>query len=71
MSYKGPAIEHLLTTIQVAELLAVHRNTVRRWAEEGQIDSILLPGGHHRYREADVLRMLGRAPVPDTEGATA
>ncbi len=39
-----------------AELLGVHPATVRIWADNGDLQSRRTPGGHRRFRKADVLR---------------
>lgn len=48
----------LLTPGEVARILRVDPKTVTRWALAGRIDSIRTPGGHRRYREADVEALL-------------
>jgi excisionase family DNA binding protein len=44
-----------MTTAEVAEAFRVDRNTVLRWAKAGSLPSARTPGGHRRYRRADVL----------------
>jgi excisionase family DNA binding protein len=48
----------LLTTSDVAALCNVHPETVRRWAETGQVPAIVLPGGRLRFRPADIAALL-------------
>lgn len=48
----------LLTTTQVAELLLVTPTTVHNWAKRGRLESIVLPGGHRRFRREDVEALL-------------
>jgi len=60
--------ERLLSPIQAAAILGVRMSTVAVWADRGRIpcDS-QTPGGHRRYRAADVERLrveLGRPEVP-------
>lgn len=43
-----------LSLRQAAELLGVHPATVRNWADEGKIPSRRTPGGHRRFRRADL-----------------
>jgi len=38
----------------VAELFCVDPKTVTRWAKEGKLPSFRTPGGHHRFKKADV-----------------
>ncbi len=54
--------ERLLTPGEVAALFRVDPKTVTRWAASGRISSIRTPGGHRRFREAEVRQLLdGRA----------
>jgi excisionase family DNA binding protein len=40
-------------------MLAVHPATIRRWAEDGEIPSITLPGsGQKRFRRQDIEAIL-------------
>lgn len=48
----------LLTTAEVAERLRVSVATVNKYAREGALPAIVLPGGQRRYRVADVDRLL-------------
>jgi excisionase family DNA binding protein len=44
----------LLTVSEVAQELRVHTATVGRWAREGRVPAIKLPGGTFRFRREDV-----------------
>lgn len=44
----------LMTPRQVADMFHVDPKTVTRWAKEGKLPSFRTPGGHRRYRRADV-----------------
>jgi len=50
--------DHMLTPGEVAALFRVDPKTVTRWASAGRIASIRTPGGHRRFREADVKALL-------------
>ncbi len=50
----------LMTTDEVAALFRVSRQTVRNWANAGQLASIRTVGGHLRVRESDVRALLAR-----------
>jgi excisionase family DNA binding protein len=53
----------LLTPGEVALLFRVDPKTVTRWAQAGRLQSVMTPGGHHRFRPEDVERLLvPRAP---------
>jgi excisionase family DNA binding protein len=43
-----------LTPGQVAELIGVHRATIRRWAATGHLPSLVTPGGYRRFRRSDI-----------------
>jgi excisionase family DNA binding protein len=46
--------EQFLTPTQVADRLLVAPVTVRLWASKGLLPSVTTPGGHRRFRSADV-----------------
>lgn len=55
----------LLTPGEVAVLFRVDPKTVTRWAAAGRISSIRTPGGHRRFREAEVRALLhGQNGIP-------
>lgn len=57
--------ERLYTPGEVALLFRVDPKTVTRWAAAGRITSIRTPGGHRRFRAAEVDRLLrGDEPTP-------
>jgi excisionase family DNA binding protein len=53
--------EALLTPAEVAELFRVDPKTVTRWARSGMLTSLRTLGGHRRYRESEVRKLLGEA----------
>lgn len=44
----------LLTASQAADAWGVSVYTVRRWARDGKVASLLLPSGRRRYRRTDI-----------------
>jgi excisionase family DNA binding protein len=48
----------LLTPAEVGRRFRVDRKTVGRWAAAGLIAEVRTPGGHRRFRESDVRRVL-------------
>lgn len=48
----------LLTPSEVARLFGVDAKTVTRWANDGKLPCIRTLGGHRRYRETDVRKVL-------------
>ena len=53
--------ERLLTPAEVAALFRVDPKTVTRWAKAGKLSSIRTLGGHRRYREAEIQRLLAQS----------
>jgi excisionase family DNA binding protein len=43
-----------LSLTQASELLGVHPTTLRRWADAGDVPCFRTPGGHRRFRMADL-----------------
>lgn len=52
--------EELLTPAEVAKVFRVDPKTVTRWSREGKLTSIRTPGGHRRYRRAEVEALLNK-----------
>ena len=58
-----PDADRLLTPAEVAAMFRVDPKTVTRWARDGRLTSVRTLGGHRRYRESEVLNLLGGVPV--------
>jgi excisionase family DNA binding protein len=53
------AISPMLTVKEVARLLHVHSNTVRRWSDQGQLKTHRVSRrGDRRFRREDIARFL-------------
>ena len=53
----------LLTPAETAEAFEVDTKTLTRWCDKGWLHPVRTPGGHRRYREAEVwalAKTLGR-----------
>jgi excisionase family DNA binding protein len=50
--------ERLLTPGEAAERFRVGTKTLVRWADRGLLGVVRLPGGHRRYRESEVERVI-------------
>ena len=61
-----PITEYQLGVPEVAAILGVDENSVRRWADTGQLPCWRTPGGHRRFRRADVAA-LATPDVPAAE----
>lgn len=54
-------IDTMLTTSDVARLLNVHMNTVRRWSNQGILRSYRIGSrGDRRFREEDIANFLSQ-----------
>jgi two-component system OmpR family response regulator len=50
-----------LTLGQAARFLGVAQSTIRKWSDGGQVPTFYTPGGHRRYRRADLQAFLDRS----------
>ncbi|WP_396445205.1 helix-turn-helix domain-containing protein [Actinomadura sp.] len=57
----GP--EWVIRPGEVARMFGVHRRTVARWAERGELASIRTPGGERRYSRQQVEHLLSDGAV--------
>ena len=56
--------DNLLTLKQVAELLNVHPNTIRKWIKDGRINSYRISSrGDRRFRQNEIDRFLAELDV--------
>lgn len=55
----------LLTTVEVSERLRVSVATVNRYAREGLLPAVTLPGGQRRFRQTDIDKLLDTGAVKD------
>jgi excisionase family DNA binding protein len=63
----GGADVEWLTLGQAAKYLGVSESTVRKWADEGKLPAFSTPGGHRRFRRADLDTFLHSALVVTPE----
>ena len=50
-----------LTLGQAAKYLGVAQSTMRKWSDVGRVSAFYTPGGHRRYRRADLDQFLDRS----------
>jgi excisionase family DNA binding protein len=50
--------DRFLTPGEVANIFRVDPKTVSRWAKDGRLSSIRTPGGHNRFRESEIRKLL-------------
>src|SRR5947199_7501799 len=46
---------------QAARFLGVAQSTIRKWPDQGRVPAFYTPGGHRRYRRADLEAFLDRS----------
>ncbi len=49
---------------EAAKILGAHPSTVRSWADRGELPSQRTPGGHRRFRRADLMQWLADQNAP-------
>ena len=59
------AYDELMSPADVAAVFGVDPKTVTRWAKAGKLACIRTPGGHRRFKRADVEALL-RPPDVET-----
>ena len=64
MSENSVSADELLSARQVSELFPGIGTpaTVRRWAREGKITHVKLPGGRRLFRRSDFEQLIAQAP---------
>jgi excisionase family DNA binding protein len=50
-----------LTLGQAARFLGVAQSTIRKWSDQGRVPAFYTPGGHRRFRRADLDTFLARS----------
>lgn len=56
---------------RACEILGVNQSTLRAWTDSGRVPVFLTPGGHRRYREADLRALLESGAAAGTEPLSA
>jgi len=49
---------NMLSISEASSLLGVNEATLRQWTDEGKIKAFVTPGGHRRYSESELRRLL-------------
>ena len=57
----APGDPEWLTLGQAARYLGVAQSTIRKWSDDGRVRAFYTPGGHRRYRRADLESFLERS----------
>jgi len=56
----------LISLGKAAEILGVHKATLRSWDDRGIVEAVRTPGGHRRYRKSDIDALLGQQEESST-----
>jgi excisionase family DNA binding protein len=59
-----------LTLGEASDLLGIHHTTLRAWADRGEIPAFRTPGGHRRFRLADLRAFLHARANPSPPSAS-
>jgi len=63
---------NMLTVQEVARLLHIHPNTLRRWSNRGLIKAYrITPRGDRRYRRQEILNFLAKLNANHGDGRAA
>ncbi|MEM6336276.1 MAG: helix-turn-helix domain-containing protein [Bacteroidota bacterium] len=62
--------ETLYTLSAAAERLNVHPTTLRRWANNGDVRVVLTPGGHRRFPDSEIQRLLSQTDASTPPSAS-
>ena len=60
-------MDKLYNISKTAEILDVTPKTLRVWDKENKLKPILTSGGHRRYRESDINKIIGNEQTNDTK----
>src|SRR5215204_1940300 len=60
-SFQGGEPTEWLTLGQAAKYLGVAQSTIRKWSDLGRVPAFYTPGGHRRYRRADLEAFIVRS----------
>ncbi len=72
MQSRRSPVTPMLTTSEVAAILNVHINTVRRWSNQGTLKAYQLgPRGDRRFRREDIEEFLAVHRSHNGDGETA
>ncbi len=68
----GQHMSDMLTVSEVARLLHVHPNTLRRWSNEGRIRAYrITPRGDRRFKREEIVRFLAELNGQGYDGQEA
>jgi excisionase family DNA binding protein len=58
MEVAMPEEDKMLNIAAAAEVLGVHKNTLRTWADNGLVPHVKLPSGYRRFRLSEMKKMV-------------
>lgn len=60
-------MDKLLSLKETEKLLNVSKSTLQRWDNSGKLKAIRTQGGHRRYKQSDIERLIGENKNEDTK----
>lgn len=60
-------MDKLLTLKETEQLLNVSKTTLQRWDNSGKLIALRTEGGHRRYKQSDIERLIGENKKEDTK----
>lgn len=58
-------MNNLLTLQEASKILNVSKLTLRQWDNSGKLKAIKTFGGHRRYNESDIKKLVGESEVEE------
>ncbi len=63
--------DRMLNIAEAAQILGVHKNTLRTWADRGMVPHVRLPSGYRRFRLSEMRRLAREMEQGVAEGKAA
>ena len=60
-------MDKLLTLKETEQLLNVSKSTLQRWDNSGKLIALRTKGGHRRYKQSDIERLIGENKNEDAK----
>ena len=60
-------MDKLLSLKETEQLLNVSKSTLQRWDNSGKLIALRTEGGHRRYKQSDIERLIGENKNEDTK----
>jgi excisionase family DNA binding protein len=65
VAHRAPQVEtDWLTLGEAARFLGVAQSTIRKWSDDGRVPAFYTPGGHRRFRRAELEAFIAQSGPP-------